>query len=116
MGLLMGTGTVFLLVHFLVFTVGAALFQPIRAEAVGHPVQSDDGRHLQGAWQIPQQGKTPSHLGLSNRDPEVLAEVFEVVPGNFKAFPGFLLGFIGFSKFLVSLLFLKRISRIFETF
>lgn len=54
-----GTGSLVLVVHLLVLTVGAGLgvFQPIRNEAAGYPVQPDDGRHLQGAGQIPQQGE-----------------------------------------------------------
>lgn len=83
------------MVHLLVLTVGAGLgvFQPIRNEAAGYSVQPDDGRHLQGAGQIPQQGETlpPSHLGL-RLDSRDLREVPEVVLGRSQAFLGFLSG------------------------
>ncbi|CAF94976.1 unnamed protein product [Tetraodon nigroviridis] len=34
---------------------GQSQHQPIRNQAAGHPLQLDDGRHLQGAGQVPQQ-------------------------------------------------------------
>lgn len=81
-----------LMYYFLVLTLGAGLvvFQPIRDEATGHPVQSHDGRHLQGAGQIPQQGKTPScsHLGFSERGLSEGIGGFDQVPVLCESIPG----------------------------